>query len=110
MVVRKVAQSVALGAMVAASTLPALAQSKSNPDRCNAQFEAAIDKLGFDRSKITKQRNEVALAGRSGSTVVGYRAWLSSNACEGSVVVSLHSDCGFDTTFTRGGCKEAMLK
>lgn len=72
--------------------------------RCSEAVAPAIAELQLDRSRITAIRNDVVYAGTVGKRVTGVNFWLSSGACEGSLVLVLTYDCRFIDTFTRGAC------
>ena len=96
--------------LIAAMALPASAQHRKSVEPCDAEFDAAIEKLGIDRAKITQTRSETTLTGRNAKNVSGHLMWLSSNACEGSVVIQLQPSCQFIDTFSRGKCTLDALK
>lgn len=96
--------------MIATTNQAAFAYGSMDGRICKPQIDAEIIKLGFDRTKITKTKYQVISGGVSGRLVTGYVAWFSSGICDGSVALSLQSDCSFIDTFTRGQCTVDTLK
>ncbi len=72
--------------------------------RCTNGAETAIDQLQIDREKISKVINDTQTSGFENPRVTGYHLWLKSDACQGSLVITLRADCSFFDTFTSGDC------
>ena len=95
-------------ALVAATMLTNVANAYTIR-HCSNAGEAAIDQLQIDRAKISDVRTDTQFGGRA-RFVSGYHLWLTSNACKGSLVLSLRADCRFIDTFSRGDCSLADFK
>jgi len=78
--------------------------------RCIDAGEAAIDRLQIDREKIAEVKTDKLVSGGENLYVTGYLLWMKSNACKGSLVLSLRADCSFLDTFTRGDCSLAHFR
>lgn len=102
-----------VGAM---SSLPAMAAPHSTSlNRCTPDMEKIYAKTGIDKDKVSSSRAEpvVAYLRNSQSNAEffeGYRIWLRSDLCEGSVVINLNDRCEVRDTYSRGNCKIDILR
>ena len=104
------ARKVRFWAALAAATMLTNAANAYTIGRCSNGGETAFDQLQIDRDKISKVINDTQTSGGESMYVTGYHLWLKSQACKGSLVVTLREDCSFFDTFTSGDCSLADFR
>ena len=98
---------VALGLVIAGA--PALA---GNYPRCEADVAERIGEYGVGETDIAgiDYVRKVLAVSRSQETISGVTAWVSLNACKGSVVIVMNTQCQMKQAYTRGQCRVPGLK
>ena len=104
------ARKVRFSAALVAATMLTNAANAYTIGRCTNGGETAIDQLQIDREKISKVINDTQTDGSENPRVTGYFLWLKSEACKGSLVLTLREDCSFFDTFTSGDCSLADFR
>ena len=104
------ARKVRFSAALVAATMLTNAANAYTIRHCTNAGEAAIDQLQIDRAKISEVKTDTQFGGGRARFVSGYFLWLTSNACKGSLVLTLRADCRFIDTFSRGDCSLADFK
>ncbi len=101
----RVACTAVIGALVGATATSAQARSQCAPDN-----DAVLERLNVDPDKVSRKQFEIVYAGVTGMGVTGYRIWLLSDRCAGSVVVNFDTNCRVIGTFPRGNCSMASVR
>ncbi len=104
------ARKIRFSAALVAATMLTNAASAYTIGRCTTAGGTAIDQLQIDREKISDVITDTQTTGAENPYVTGYFLWLKSEACKGSLVLTLRADCRFMDTFTRGDCSLADFR
>ena len=101
---------VRFSAALVAATMLTNAANAYTIGHCTNGGETAIGQLQIDREKISKVITDTQTSGGESMYVTGYHLWLKSDACQGSLVITLRADCSFFDTFTSGDCSLADFR
>ena len=66
--------------------------------------------LNIDPAKVSRRVNETVVTGGENLVVTGYRIWLRSNLCRGTVAINLGADCRIIDTYSRSECTLKALQ
>ena len=98
---------VALGLVLAGA--PAQA---GNYPRCEAKVAEQLGEYGIGEADISgiDYVRKVRAVSRSREAISGVTAWVSLDACKGSVVIVMNTQCRMKQAYTRGQCRVPGLK
>lgn len=72
--------------------------------QCSPIGDAPLEALNIDPEKVSRRINETVVSGGEDIVVTGYRIWLRSDSCRGTVAINLDTECRVIDTFSRSEC------